>query len=110
MRYSEFVGLLFNQMANQSEALMHGAIGIAGEGGEVLDCVKKHWVYKQELNRDNLVEEMGDCCFYLQALMNITGITYEEIINANVAKLSKRYPNLVYRDEDAALRRDKQED
>lgn len=86
--------------------LLHGAIGAAGEAGELLDCVKKHVIYGQPLNRENLVEELGDIEFYLQAIRNATGIPREFIIQKNLEKLQKRYP-VRYSDAEAKERKDK---
>ena len=36
--------------------LIHAAMGIAGEAGELLDAVKKHVVYDKELNMGNIIE------------------------------------------------------
>ena len=50
--------------------LWHMATGVAGEAGELLDAIKKHVVYKRELDRENVVEELGDLRFYMAGLMN----------------------------------------
>jgi NTP pyrophosphatase (non-canonical NTP hydrolase) len=73
---------------------LHMAVGVAGEAGELLDAVKKLAIYNKPLTkegRDNLVEELGDLEFYMQGLRERTGITREEVLEANMAKLSKRY-------------------
>lgn len=36
------------------------ATGVSGEAGELLDAVKKSVVYKKPLDRENVVEELGD--------------------------------------------------
>jgi NTP pyrophosphatase (non-canonical NTP hydrolase) len=86
--------------------LMHMAIGIAGESGEFLDCVKKHIIYGQPLNRENALEELGDIEFYLQGARNALGLSREEVLAANIAKLEKRYP-VEYSDSSAKARADK---
>lgn len=86
--------------------LLHGAIGVAGEAGELLDAVKKHVIYGQPLNLKNAIEELGDIEFYLQAIRNTLGIPREHIIKKNVAKLQQRYP-VTYSDEKALSRDDK---
>jgi len=83
--------------------------GIASEAGEINDCVKKHLDYAQEMNMENLIEELGDMRFYLQAIQNLYGISDETVLQANATKLAKRYQNLQYSDEQAKLRRDKLE-
>ena len=87
--------------------LMHAAAGAAGETGEIIDAVKKHWIYNKPLDRENILEECGDTMFYLQALLSECGYTLDDAIDHNIAKLSKRYPN-GYTDEAAQARADKQ--
>jgi NTP pyrophosphatase (non-canonical NTP hydrolase) len=105
-RYAAFVERLVVNKSQGLDGLMHAAVGVAGEAGEILDAVKKVWVYNKPLDRENLVEELGDIEFYLQQLRNLLGVTREETIHANVAKLNKRYPN-GYTDFHAAARLDK---
>lgn len=88
-------------------ALMHASIGIAGEAGELVDAFKKYAVYGQPLDRENVIEELGDLEFYLQDFRNITGITREETLAANIKKLSKRYAGFKYTDKRAKDRADK---
>ena len=86
--------------------LLHAAIGIAGEAGELLDAVRKRVFEGQPLDRENVIEELGDLCFYLEAAMQAIGVTREEIEELNTAKLSKRYEG-GYSDKAAIERADK---
>lgn len=105
-QYAHFVAERFTKRHETVEGLLHAAIGIAGEGGELLDAIKKVWVYGQNLNRENAVEELGDLEFYMEAMRNLIGATRDEVLNANIAKLEKRYPT-GYTDALAAARLDK---
>ena len=87
--------------------LLHAAIGIAGEAGELLDAVRKHVFDGQPLDRENVIEELGDLCFYMEAAMQAVGVSREEIEQRNQAKLSKRY-EAGYSDQQAQERKDKQ--
>jgi NTP pyrophosphatase (non-canonical NTP hydrolase) len=87
--------------------LLHAAIGIAGEAGELLDAVRKHVFDGQPLDEDNLKEEAGDIIFYLEALIQTMRFSVHEIITGNMAKLSKRYEG-GYSDQQAQERKDKQ--
>lgn len=69
--------------------LLHMAVGIAGEGGELLDGIKKHVVYNKPFDRENLVEELGDLEFYMEGAREEAGITREETLLYNANKLSK---------------------
>lgn len=91
-----------------SEAnLVHLALGIAGEAGEVLDAIKKAAIYNKPLDRENIIEELGDLEFYMEGLRQAIGVAREEVIEANVQKLRKRYSSGKYSDKQAQDRADK---
>lgn len=104
--YQQFVQGLFVNRSTGHDGLMHAAIGIAGEGGELLDAVKKVWVYNKPIDRYNIIEELGDLEFYMEAIRAQLGITREETILANIEKLKERYPQ-GYTDFHAQARLDK---
>lgn len=87
---------------------LHMILGISGESGELLDAFKKHIIYQRELDRQNVIEELGDIEFYLEGLRQAIGVTRQECLDANVAKLGKRYENFKYSDQQAHERKDKQ--
>lgn len=109
-QYSMFVHRLFKQMDGLPDTVLHSAVGMAGEGGEILDAIKKVWAYGKPLDVGNLLEELGDMRFYYQAMLNLLGVTDKEIIALNMRKLSARYPAGEYSDADAQLRADKTSD
>lgn len=99
---------LLVSMTSAKMNLMHMAIGISGEAGELLDAVKKHVVYNKPLDLDNIVEELGDIEFYLEGIRQELGLYRSDILEANAAKLERRYP-LKYTDEQAQARADKEQ-
>ena len=105
--YGKFVATLAKKMPSIVEDRLHAAVGISGEAGELLDAVKKNWVYNKELDSENVKEELGDLMFYITAMMLLQGITLDEVLEANVTKLEKRYAGLQYSDEAAQTRADK---
>lgn len=86
--------------------LGHMAMGIAGEAGEILDAIKRHTIYNKDLDRENVIEELGDLEFFQEGVRQILGITREEVLLANTNKLAKRY-SAGYSDQAAQLRADK---
>lgn len=106
MSYAVFIDKLFKHDTDDME-LMHAALGITGEAGEIADAVKKAVVYCKPIDRDNIVEELGDLRFYMQALMNKLSITEGEVLQSNADKLSKRYPKGEYSNTAAVARLDK---
>lgn len=107
IRYDIFVEKLFKRGAACGD-FMHAAIGVCGEAGELGDAIKKHIVYGRELDIKNVIEELGDLRFYMQALMNLIGISEQQVLQHNALKLSERYQRLEYSDEAAIARADKQ--
>jgi len=55
--------------------------------------VKRHWIYGKALEVENVIEEIGDCLFYLQGILNeaAPNVSLEEVMQRNVTKLEKRY-------------------
>lgn len=86
---------------------LHMAVGISGEAGELLDAVKKATIYRKPIDRENVIEEMGDLEFYMEGLRQGLDITREEVLAHNIAKLSKRYSSGSYSDKHAQERADK---
>lgn len=95
------------EMTGPDAHMMHMAIGVSGEAGELLDAIKKRVIYRKPLDRDNVVEELGDLEFYLEGIRQGLGITREECLAANIVKLQKRYEGLKYSDQSAQDRADK---
>ena len=96
------------EMTGEDAHLMHMAVGISGESGELLDAIKKQVIYRKPLDRDNVIEELGDLEFYMEGLRQGLGITREQCIDANIAKLGKRYEGFQYSNQAAQDRADKE--
>jgi NTP pyrophosphatase (non-canonical NTP hydrolase) len=106
VRYDQFVLGLYKP-GSIKEQKYHAALGIAGEAGEFVDAVKRELVYGKPLDRKNIVEELGDLRFYMQAAQILYGITDQEVLQANADKLAARYVGLKYSDKAAIDRADK---
>ena len=86
--------------------LIHMLMGIVGEAGELMDAIKKHTIYNKPLDRENVIEELGDIEWYMQGLRAHLGISRDAVLQYNIEKLKKRYPDK-YTDAHAQLRMDK---
>jgi NTP pyrophosphatase (non-canonical NTP hydrolase) len=107
--YSDFVGYRAKRMEGpeaEIHNLLHAAVGVSGEAGELLDAIKKSWIYHKPLNDHNVMEECGDALFYIQMICNHYGITITDLVEQNMEKLRKRYPD-GYSDAAAQARADK---
>lgn len=111
--YSDFVAVLKKpdhevlQSLREGDCdLIHMTMGIAGEAGELLDAIKKYTIYRKPLDIENVIEELGDLEFYMEGLRQRIGVDRGTIIDLNIKKLSKRYPN-GYNNKSAIERADK---
>lgn len=75
------------------DLILNGVLGLAGESGEVADHIKKHLFQGHALNKEYLASELGDICWYIAIAAKGIGYTLEEIMEMNIDKLKKRYPN-----------------
>lgn len=87
--------------------LLHMAIGIFGEAGEVLQAIYEHVFNDAALDLENVIEESGDSEFYWEGLRQKLGVTRGEVLEHNVTKLGKRYAGYSYSDDAAQIRVDK---
>jgi len=71
--------------------ILHGAIGLSTESGELLDALKKHIYYGSELDIPNIKEELGDLFFYMALISRELDISFNEIMHTNIEKLKARY-------------------
>ncbi|HET8840490.1 MAG TPA: nucleoside triphosphate pyrophosphohydrolase family protein [Ktedonobacteraceae bacterium] len=90
--YQEFVKRTC-AVTNREEVLKLALIGLQGELGEVAEPIKKHLWGGHHLDCTHLREEIGDVCWYLATLCNSLDISLDEALQANIEKLSRRYPD-----------------
>lgn len=88
--------------------LNHMVMLLAGESGELVDAIKKHTIYGKDLDFVNVIEELGDIEFALEAIRKALGIHRDETLVMNIEKLLARYPNGKFSNADAQARADKE--
>lgn len=70
--------------------------GLAGEAGEIGDLWKKLKFHNKELseeNRQKLVDELSDVCWYAMQAAIAFDVDMDEVIRHNVEKLRARHPH-----------------
>lgn len=75
------------------ERVLNGVLGLAGESGECADLVKKCLFQGHVLDRDHMIEELGDVLWYCAELATGLDVSLEAVAHENLCKLRKRYPN-----------------
>lgn len=73
--------------------LLHAAIGLSTESGELLDALKKRIFYGKDLDLVNIKEELGDLLWYLLIALDAIDCSMVDCMKTNIAKLKERYPN-----------------
>ena len=111
-KYKEFVEGVTSQQSNETESLCNqlqsleqqgvnmallltGSIGIASEGGEFSEIVKKCIFQGKPLDADtqfHIKRELGDIMWYWINSCRALGLDPNDVIEENVNKLKSRYP------------------
>lgn len=76
---------------NVNLRLLHSALGIFTEAGEMLEAILKQFG-GEPLDVANFAEELGDVDWYKAIAHDETGISEEQLRETNIAKLKARYP------------------
>jgi NTP pyrophosphatase (non-canonical NTP hydrolase) len=66
-------------------------LGIAGEAGDIAGCIKKSLFHKND-QEVGIRENVGDTMWYLMMICNYYGWDIGEILEENIDKLKKRFP------------------
>ena len=90
--YQKLAMTTLNPALSEKDVLINGVMGLCGESGEAIDIVKKWLAQGHELDKEKLAKELGDICWYLAETATALGLSLEDIMEANIEKLRKRYP------------------
>ena len=90
--YQKLAMTTLNPELSQREVLCNGVMGLCGEAGEAIDIVKKHLYHGHYLDREALIKELGDIAWYLAETATALDIPLEEVLQRNIEKLRRRYP------------------
>lgn len=95
MTINEYQTLAARTINRLCDNLENTALGLAGESGEVADLVKKIRMQGHDLDtmRPKLLEELGDCAWYIALGCTVLDADMEDILQANIDKLMIRYPD-----------------
>lgn len=91
--YQELAMRTLNTKLTKKDVLINSVMGLCGESGEAIDIVKKWFAHGHELNREALIKELGDIAWYLAEAATALDISLDEILQINIDKLKKRYPD-----------------
>lgn len=91
--YQKLAMTTLNKELSKQDVLINGVMGLCGESGEVIDLVKKHLHQGHELNKDEVIKELGDVAWYIAEIAYALDVELETVLKLNIEKLKKRFPN-----------------
>ncbi|KKN73127.1 hypothetical protein LCGC14_0404360 [marine sediment metagenome] len=79
-----------------SGGILHSAVGMSSETGEILGHIKKVIWQGHCINCNYIIKELGDILYYFTSMCNLIGTNIDEVRKQNIEKLTKRYPEGVF--------------
>jgi len=89
--YQEMCKLTAKKFDNPEKEIFTWGLGIAGEAGDVASCIKKTFAHDND-QRAGIRENIGDTLWYTAMICNFFGWDFQQVLEENVEKLKKRYP------------------
>ena len=90
--YQKKAMAFLNPEIDTKDILLNALMGLCAESGEATDLLKKHLFQGHELNKDDLMKELGDVAWYLAEAAQALGEDLDTIFQMNIDKLQKRFP------------------
>lgn len=90
--YQQRAMAMLNPNLKDRDVLINSVMGLCGESGEAIDIVKKWLAQGHLLDKAHLASELGDVAWYLAEAATALGLDLEDILQANLDKLERRYP------------------
>ena len=102
MKFADYIPLAIRTCKSLpfADHINHMGLGIVGEMGEIVDQLKKAYIYDKPLDQVNIVEEVGDVAWYVAGVVQFYPNLYnfigsDELKNSiNYEKLAEAKSNL----------------
>ena len=94
MTFNEYQQKALSTAIDKDNELCHRVLGLVGETGEIAEKIKKlirdHDGDMAKLDIDDMKKELGDVLWYVATFADLLGLKFDDIAEANVAKLASR--------------------
>jgi NTP pyrophosphatase (non-canonical NTP hydrolase) len=88
----------------KKDLVLNGVLGLAGEAGECCDIVKKVKFQGHTMDKEHLMEEIGDVLWYVAETASGLGVSLSDVAQYNLDKLHNRYHGEKFNKEDSIHR------
>jgi NTP pyrophosphatase (non-canonical NTP hydrolase) len=89
--YQDLCKITAKKFDNPEKEILTWGLGVTGEAGDIAGCIKKTYAHDND-QRAGIRENIGDMLWYAAMICNFFNWNMEEILNENIEKLRKRYP------------------
>ena len=90
--YQELCKKTAKKFETDEKEILTWGLGITGEAGDIASCIKKTFAHDND-QKLGIKENIGDTLWYAAMICNFFGWNMEEVLNENIEKLGKRFPN-----------------
>jgi len=89
--YQELCKNTAKKFDTPERGILTWGLGITGEAGDIASCIKKTFIHNND-QKAGIRENLGDTLWYAAMICNFFGWDMQEVLNENIEKLKKRYP------------------
>lgn len=82
-----------NWSVSTRDRILNFTLGLCGEAGEAAEFIKHEMFHGHAPPRAELYKELGDVLWYIAALCTTLDVELEQVMQMNIDKLRKRYPD-----------------
>lgn len=82
-----------NPALDDAHRFLDAAAGLSEEAGEVLSHARRHVLQGRTLDRDAVIDELGDALWCLAIAAHTVGVTLSGVAIRNEEKLRARHPD-----------------
>ena len=91
--YQDAAARTINSRLSVDQCLLDAAAGLAEEAGEVLSHVRKHVMQGRVLDREAVIEELGDALWCVAIAARTLGAPLSQVARLNQDKIDGRHPD-----------------
>jgi NTP pyrophosphatase (non-canonical NTP hydrolase) len=89
--YQDLCKLTAKKFETPEKEILTWGLGITGETGDIASCTLKTFAHDND-QREGIKENLGDALGYAAMICNFFNWNFQEVLEANIEKLKKRYP------------------
>lgn len=93
MEFSLYQELASRTSRDSEDRIQVDVLGLAGEVGEICSEFQHASEQHRGLNKENIIEEIGDILWRLSDICSALHISLDVVAKQNIEKLKRRHPN-----------------